>query len=110
MRTTRDHDQVESETGHGTDLWRVIAAPVVWAIHFLFCYIYGAIYCQKLGRDASLAEPAVVVIGATAVALSLIAYRASASGGYAHAVSPTMTLNSSTIRPRSGTASSATSP
>jgi hypothetical protein len=72
MRTTRDHDEVERETGHGTDLWRVIAAPVVWAIHFLFCYIYGAIYCQKLGRDASLAEPAVVVIGATAVALSLI--------------------------------------
>ena len=68
-RITRE---VRRETGTGTDLWRVIAAPVVWALHFLFCYVYAAIYCEKMGRDASLGGPTVVIIGATAVALVLI--------------------------------------
>lgn len=60
-------------TGTGTDLWRVIAAPVVWALHFLFCYVYGAVYCAKAGRDASLQGPTLVIVGATLVALALIA-------------------------------------
>lgn len=65
--------EVQRETGSGTDLWRVIAAPIVWALHFLFCYVYGAIYCAKAGRDASLAGPTLVIVIATAVALALIA-------------------------------------
>lgn len=65
--------EVTRETGTGTDLWRVIAAPIVWALHFLFCYIYGAVYCAKAGRDASLDGPTTVIVGATVVALSLIA-------------------------------------
>ncbi|WP_156342818.1 hypothetical protein [Devosia sp. A16] len=60
------------ETGTGTDLWRVIAAPIVWALHFLFCYVYGAIYCAKAGRDAALDGPTLVIVGATVVALVLI--------------------------------------
>ena len=64
--------EVIRETGTGTDLWRVIAAPIVWALHFLFCYVYGAVYCEKLGRDAPLAGPTMVIIGATVVALALI--------------------------------------
>jgi hypothetical protein len=64
--------EVTRETGTGTDLWRVIAAPIVWALHFLFCYVYGAVYCEKLGRDAPLAGPTMVIIGATVVALALI--------------------------------------
>ena len=43
------------ETGTGTDLWRVIAAPVIWALHFLFSYVFAAIYCEKAGRDAARA-------------------------------------------------------
>ena len=65
--------EVRRETGTGTDLWRVIAAPIVWAVHFLFCYVYGAIHCAKAGRDASLAGPTYVIVGATAIALALIA-------------------------------------
>jgi uncharacterized membrane protein YbhN (UPF0104 family) len=65
--------EVQRETGTGTDLWRVIAAPIVWALHFLFCYVYGAIYCAKSGRDASLDGPTLVIVIATAVALALIA-------------------------------------
>lgn len=76
MSPKRAPDEVERETGHGTDLWHVIAAPVIWALHFLFCYIYGAVYCEKLGRDASLEQPTLVVIGATLVALAGIAWSA----------------------------------
>ena len=65
--------EVQRETGTGTDLWRVIAAPIVWALHFMFCYVYGAIYCAKAGRDASLQGPTLVIVGATVVALALIA-------------------------------------
>jgi hypothetical protein len=65
--------EVTRETGTGTDLWRVIAAPIVWALHFLFCYVYGAVYCAKAGRDASLDGPTLVIVGATVVALALIA-------------------------------------
>jgi hypothetical protein len=65
--------EVERESGSGTDLWRVIAAPIIWALHFLFCYVTGAIYCEKAGRDASLGGPTLVIVVATIVALLLIA-------------------------------------
>ena len=64
--------EIRRETGTGTDLWQVIFAPFVWAGHFLFCYVYGAIYCAKAGRDASLEGPTVVIVGATVLALVLI--------------------------------------
>jgi hypothetical protein len=72
MNAKRAHNEVERETGHGTDLWRVIAAPIIWALHFLFCYVYAAVYCEKAGRGAALDQPTLIVIGATAVALALI--------------------------------------
>ncbi|HEY8575717.1 MAG TPA: hypothetical protein VIL88_05190 [Devosia sp.] len=68
----RAHDEVERETGHGTDLWTVIASPIIWSVHFLFCYVYGAVYCEKLGRDAPLADARIVIIIATVVALAAI--------------------------------------
>lgn len=67
-------NEVERETGSGTDLWRVIFAPVVWALHFLFCYIYGAIYCEKLGRTAELADARLAIGIATVIALAAIAW------------------------------------
>jgi len=70
----RAHNEVERETGHGTDLWRVIASPIVWAVHFLFCYVYAAIYCEKLGRDAPLGDARIAVIAATVGALAVIGY------------------------------------
>jgi hypothetical protein len=53
----------------GTDLWRVIAAPILWALHFLFCYVYAAVYCEKLGRNAALLPVTAAVAIATGVAL-----------------------------------------
>jgi hypothetical protein len=64
--------EVKRETGTGTDLWRVIVAPVVWALHFLFCYVFAAVYCEKLGRDAPLDTATWVIVGATLLALLLI--------------------------------------
>jgi Kef-type K+ transport system membrane component KefB len=28
-------------------LWTLFTAPVVWALHFLVCYVGAAIYCEK---------------------------------------------------------------
>ena len=67
-------DEVQRETGTGTDLWRVIAAPIIWALHFLFCYIYAAIYCEKAGREAPLGDVRLAVFVATLVALAAIGW------------------------------------
>lgn len=61
--------EVRRETGTGTDLWRVIAAPIIWAAHFLFCYVYGAVYCAKAGREADLVSVQMAVAVATVIAL-----------------------------------------
>ena len=74
MSAKRAHNEVERETGHGTDLWRVIAAPIIWALHFLFCYVFAAIYCEKMGRGAPLDDPRFWVIVATVVALAGIGW------------------------------------
>lgn len=62
-------DEVKRETGSGTDLWRVIISPSIWALHFLVCYVAAAINCEKLGRDAPLGDVRVLVIGVTVLAL-----------------------------------------
>ena len=70
--TGKIEQETKRETGTGTDLWQVIAAPIIWAVHFLFCYVFAAIYCEKLGRDASLDIATWVIVGATGLALLLI--------------------------------------
>lgn len=30
-------------------LWTLFTAPVIWALHFLACYVIAAIYCAKAG-------------------------------------------------------------
>jgi len=66
--------EVEHETGEGTDLWRVILAPVIWAVHFLVCYIAAAVYCEKAGRMADLLPAQLIVGAATLAALGGIAF------------------------------------
>lgn len=73
MNTKRAKNEIERETGHGTDLWNVIAAPIIWAVHFLVCYVLAAIYCEKAGRGASLEDIRVWFIVATLAALAGIA-------------------------------------
>jgi hypothetical protein len=66
--------EVRRETGSGTDLWRVIISPSIWALHFLACYIAAAIYCEKMGRDAPLDDIRLLVIAVTVLALGGIAW------------------------------------
>ncbi|MDF1775704.1 MAG: hypothetical protein P1V13_06725 [Rhizobiaceae bacterium] len=70
-----DHLQkeVKRETGEGTDLWRVILAPTIWAVHFLVCYVAAAIYCEKAGRMADLLPVRLIVGTATFIALAGLA-------------------------------------
>ena len=50
-------------------LWTLIVPPTVWAAHFLFCYLWVAISCAKLGAFERF--PVAFVIG-TIVALAII--------------------------------------
>jgi hypothetical protein len=50
-------------------LWTLIVPPTVWAVHFLFSYLWAAVRCAKLGRFAE--SPAVFWVG-TGVALVAI--------------------------------------
>jgi hypothetical protein len=65
-------DEVTRETGTGTDLWQVIAAPVVWSVHFVATYGLAAVHCAKAGRAAETGGAAIAILGLTAVALALI--------------------------------------
>jgi len=54
-------------------LWALIASPTVWALHFLFCYVYASILCAKQGRFGPLDDVRLAIAIATAVALLLVA-------------------------------------
>jgi hypothetical protein len=70
--TSEVTEEARHETGSGTDLWRVILAPVVWSAHFIVCYVGAAIYCEKLGREAALDPVRVFVVLATVAGLSVV--------------------------------------
>ncbi len=63
----RIEQEAARETGEGTDLWRVILAPSIWAAHFLVCYVAAAVYCEKAGRPAEL-WPVQLIVGAVTLA------------------------------------------
>lgn len=65
-------EEIIRESGTGTDLWRVIAAPVIWSVHFLLCYVLAAIHCAKAGRAADTDGAQAAIMGLTALALALI--------------------------------------
>jgi hypothetical protein len=67
----RDKD-VTHETKQS--LWRLTAAPLLWAAHFLLSYGTAAIFCAKIaGRGGSLGSVRVAIAVYTAVALAGIA-------------------------------------
>lgn len=58
-------------------LWTLFTAPVVWALHFLACYIGAAIFCGKpgfLGNDFDNLRIAIGVV--TVLSLGMIALSA----------------------------------
>ena len=63
------------ETGSGTDLWRVIAAPVDLGPALpVLLRLRWPIYCEKAGRDAALGDARIAVIVATVVALAAVGW------------------------------------
>jgi hypothetical protein len=72
----------KSATSSETDesrqsLWRLTVGPVIWALHFLACYITAAIWCEKYaGRDGPLGSVRVAIAVLTIVALAGIAWAA----------------------------------
>jgi hypothetical protein len=65
-------DRTEAE--EGTSLWRVIAAPTIWALHFLACYVVAAVYCAKAATGVPLEPVRFFIAAATVLALAAIAY------------------------------------
>jgi hypothetical protein len=61
-------------------LWSLARAPLIWALHFMLCYVTPAVYCAKLGAShGSLAPARFAIAGFTVpavAALGLIAVRA----------------------------------
>lgn len=57
-------------------LWTLFTAPIVWALHFLACYISAAIFCEKpgiLGMDFDDLRIAVALITLASLAMIVIA-------------------------------------
>lgn len=51
-------------------LWLLTVGPVIWAVHFLLCYLSAAIWCARLvGSDGSLYEVRVAIAIYTGLAL-----------------------------------------
>lgn len=71
MNTTAHHGPGEEKE----NLWVLIVSPIIWAAHFLLCYLTAAIWCAKqAGRDASLGPVRWAIAAYTIVALIGIAW------------------------------------
>ena len=47
-RATSCEDHVLPE--RRASLWRLVAGPATWALHFLLCYVTAAVWCAKHAR------------------------------------------------------------
>jgi Kef-type K+ transport system membrane component KefB len=57
-------------------LWTLFTAPVVWAAHFLFCYISAAVYCAKQPAWLDFGAVRIGIVLATLISLALIVFAA----------------------------------
>lgn len=54
-----------------TTFWTLFTAPVMWAFHFLACYLIAAIWCAKRG-DVGFNLVQLAIAGVTLLALGMI--------------------------------------
>lgn len=54
-------------------LWKLVAGPVTWALHFLAGYVTAAIWCAKAPWPADTGKLHALLWGYTVVALAVIA-------------------------------------
>ena len=58
-------------------LWTLFTAPVVWAIHFVACYVGAAIFCEKPGLlGLNFTNLRIAIAGITVLALVMIVFAA----------------------------------
>lgn len=51
-------------------LWRLVVSPLIWATHFMACYVTAAVWCAKQGeRWAALAPVRWTILVLTVLAL-----------------------------------------
>jgi hypothetical protein len=48
----RDADEEEDHPEGDETAWRLVLAPVLWAVHFLACYGTASIWCAKVAGPA----------------------------------------------------------
>ena len=54
---------------HG--VWGLTISPTIWALHFLACYVGGAVFCEKLASDEfAMSQLQRFITAATLVALT----------------------------------------
>ena len=56
-----------------SSLWRLVVPPTIWALHFLFSYVYAAVRCAKSGSAEVIVDIRTGIAVATVVALLLVA-------------------------------------
>lgn len=66
------HEDADELLDESASLWRITAAPLVWAAHFLFCYVGAAIWCAKIGSAEGLWALRLSILGLTVLALAAI--------------------------------------
>jgi hypothetical protein len=55
-----------------SSLWMLIVPLMVWALHFLFCYVYTAVRCAKSGSVEAIIDIRSGITVASVVALLLV--------------------------------------
>lgn len=55
-----------------SSLWMLVVPPTVWALHFLFSYVYAAVHCAKSGSAEVIVDIRTGIAAATVVALLLV--------------------------------------
>ena len=53
-------------------LWVLTASPVIWAAHFMLCYVTAAIWCGRLGGPGAFPNVRVAIAVYTGLALAAI--------------------------------------
>ena len=54
-------------------LWVPVAAPVIWAIHFMACYITAALWCGRFAPASSVGGLRLMIAAYSVVAMAGIA-------------------------------------
>ena len=58
------------------NLWALVLPPTIWALHFLFSYVYAAVRCAKGDHAEVIADVRLGIGIATLVALAIVSISA----------------------------------